>query len=198
MFKDKAGKTLSISALIHKIIVRIQNILLEFEVYLLHLTGRIPSHLFRILMYRLSGIKIGRGSTIHMYARFYDPKNISVGKDCVIGEYAVLDGRARLTIGDHVAISTAVMIYNSEHDIESADFIARNEPVVIDDYVFIGPRVIILPGVTIGHGAVIGAGAVVTRDVAPFAIVGGVPAKTIGERRRKELSYRLGRARLFR
>jgi len=55
-------------------------------------------------------------------------------------------------------------------------------PVIIEDDVWIGARVIILAGVTIGTGAVIGAGSVVTRDVLPFTIVGGVPAKLIRER----------------
>ncbi|KKQ96441.1 MAG: Acetyltransferase, partial [Candidatus Woesebacteria bacterium GW2011_GWA1_39_12] len=69
--------------------------------------------------------------------------------------------------------------------------------VEIKDYVFIGPRAIILPGVSIGRGAVVAAGAVVTKNVPDFAIVGGVPAKVIGERKNKNLNYRLGRARLF-
>ena len=90
------------------------------------------------------------------------------------------------------------MIYNSEHDINDESFIAKNSPVRIEDYVFIGPRVIILAGVTVGRGAVVGAGAVVTKDVPPYAIVGGVPAKIIGERRNKDFHYRLGRARWFR
>ena len=77
-------------------------------------------------------------------------------------------------------------------------FRAIAQPVIIEDYVFIGPRAIILPGVTLGKGAVVAAGAVVTKDVEPFSIVGGVPAKVIGEREPKELHYRLGRAAWFR
>jgi len=69
--------------------------------------------------------------------------------------------------------------------------------VKIEDYVFIGPRVIIQPGVKIGYGAIVAAGAVVTKDVLPYSIVGGVPANIIGERKLKNLHYRLGRARLF-
>jgi len=63
--------------------------------------------------------------------------------------------------------------------------------------VFIGPRAIIMPGVKIGRGAVVAGGAVVTKDVPDFAIVGGVPAKVIGERKNKDPHYNLGRARLF-
>ena len=121
----------------------------------------------------------------------------SIGDDTIIGEQGVFDGRDKLTIGNHVDIASNVLIYNSEHDINNVAFEATNEPVDIGDYVFIGPRSIILPGVKIGMGAIIAAGAVVTKDVQDFSIVGGVPAKVIGERKLKELHYRLGRARLF-
>lgn len=166
--------------------------------FVLHLVGCFPSHHVRRFFYRLAGIKIGSGSTIHTHARFYQPSNIRIGRDTIIGEGVVLDGRAPLHIGDHVDFATEVMVYNSQHDIESDDFHATSAPVTIDDYVFVGPRAIILPGVTIGKGAVVAAGAVVTKDVQPFEVVGGVPAKVIGERKNKEPQYTLGRAAWFR
>ena len=173
--------------------------MLEFEVMILHLIGdNIPSHHLRRIFYRFSGIKIGKGSTIHMGARFYNPKNIEIGKDSIIGEDAVLDGRDNVTIGNHVDIASGVMIYNAQHDVRDPNFRAICAPVVIEDYVFIGPRAIILPGVTIKRGSVVGAGAVVTKDVEQNVIVGGVPAKQIGERGVKDLNYRLGRAAWFR
>lgn len=184
--------------MINKVINRIKTVLLEFEVMLLHVIGCVPSHHIRRFFYRLAGIKIGRGSTIHTGARFYNPKNIELGEDSIIGEKAVLDGRNRLIIGNHVDIASEVMIYNSEHNIQDENFRSISESVRIEDYVFIGPRAIILPGVTIGKGAVIGAGAVVTKGVLDFQIVGGVPAKIIGERKIKDPHYKLGRAAWFR
>ena len=132
-----------------------------------------------------------------MGARFYLPINITIGNGTIIGDHCFLDGRAKLTIGDNVDIASYVLIYNSEHDVHSENFDPTHEPVEIGDYVFIGPRAIILSGVKIGKGAVIAAGAVVTSDVKPFEIVGGVPAKVIGERKNKDPHYKLGRARLF-
>ena len=146
--------------------------------------GYIPFHHTRRFFYRLFGIKIGKGSTIHMMARIYDPRHITIGEGTLIGEQVTLDGRKQLPnsqggleIGSHVDIASQVMIWTSEHDINSPDMRPIEEKVVIKDYVFIGPRSIILPGVTIGRGAVVGAGAVVTNDVPPKTVVGGIPAK---------------------
>ena len=184
--------------MMNRILRRINTIILELEVFVLHVVGFIPSHFTRRLFYRLAGIKIGKRSTLHMGARFYNPENIEIGEDSIVGEGAVLDGRDRLIIGNHVDIASEVMIYNAQHDVKDPSFKAVNAPVIIEDYVFIGPRAIILPGVIVKKGAVIGAGAVVTKDVQEGIIVGGVPAKQIGEREVKDLNYRLGRAAWFR
>lgn len=185
-----------------RIIRRIKAISLEADNMVLRWVGHVPIHHFRRLCYRLEGMYIGQGSSIHMGAVFYNTHKISIGNDTIIGENAVLDGREKLTIGNHVDIASEVMIYNSQHNINSQDFAkveeVISEPVTIADYVFIGPRAIILPGVKIGKGAIVGAGAVVTKNVPDFAIVGGVPAKVIGERKLKDPHYKLGRAAWFR
>ena len=93
-----------------------------------------------------------------------------------------MDGRFDLNIGNNVNIAGEVRIYTLEHDIASPTFAGSGGPVTIQDWVYIGTRVTILPGVTIGEGAVIASGAVVTKDVAPWTMVGGVPAKFIKNR----------------
>lgn len=197
MLKDKYGNNLSVDEAWQKAVVRLQNYWLDLVLYKLTLTGYIPFHFWRRWIYKIFGLKIGSGSTIHMWARFYDPRNITIGNDSIIGDHAFLDGRDELKIGNHVDIASEVLIYNSQHDINSEDFHASLSPVEVGDYVFIGPRVIILPGVKIGKGAVVGAGAVVTKDVPEFTIVGGIPAVKIGVRNNKDPKYILGRARLF-
>lgn len=197
LFKDKMGRELSIQEASVKITNRVNNYLLDFWLLVLTIIGYIPIHSIRWLFYFISGMKISPKAHIHMWARFYEPAGISIGEDSIIGDHALLDGRAPLKIGKHVDIASYVMIYNSEHDINSEDFRPIVAPVEIEDYVFIGPKVIILPGVKIGKGVVVAAGAVVTKNVEEFTIVGGVPAEKIGERDLKDPHYKLGRARLF-
>ena len=195
---DKQGKNLTLGQASNKAMNRAQSWRKDLELYFIHaLSMHCPFYSIRRAVFELSGVKIGNGSTIHMGCKFFEPKNVVIGIDSKIGEGAFLDGRAKLQIGNHVDIASQVLIYNSEHDMESEDFSAKEESVVIGDYVFIGPRAIILPGVTVGSGAIVAAGAVVTKDVKEFSIVGGVPAKEIGTRKNKDLHYRLGRARLF-
>lgn len=196
-FHDRMGQQLSWSAAGQKIRGRIGAYLEDLLLLWLSFVTLVPLHWFRRLFFRLAGVKLTASSTLHIGARFYHPSGVSIGHDTIIGDHAVLDGRAPLSIGNHVDIASEVMIYNSEHDINAPDFGPIEEPVRIEDYVFIGPRAIILPGVTLGRGAVVGAGAVVTKSVDAGAIVGGVPAKVIGERQLKDYQYRLGRPRLF-
>lgn len=183
--------------MIDKIIARIKNYFLDFELMLLRWVGLIPSHHLRRFFYRLAGIKIGAGSVIHMWANFFDPRGVAISEDTIIGDRCFLDGRGPIKIGSHTAFASQVLVYNSKHDINDPDFKAVIYPVEIGDYVFIGPRAVILPGVKVGRGAVVAAGAVVTKDVPDGEVVGGVPAQKIKDRELKDFHYRLGRARLF-
>lgn len=194
---------------------------IDFWVFLATLTGLIPSHTIRIFLYRyLFRVKIGKNSAIHWLARFNLPSGIEIGDHTVIGNDAFLDGRFKrkwtkgdnrllrylsdfinppkrpLRIGNNVSISGEVRIYTMQHDIDDPTFSEVEGPVVIDDYAVVGTRVTILPGVRIGRGAVVASGAVVTRDVEPYAVVGGVPAQFI-RHRTKDLRYTLKFARLF-
>ena len=195
--KDKEGKKLSNKEVCAKVENRICSCFLDFKLMLLRWVGFIPIHTLRKMFYSLSGIRIGKGSTIHMWVNFFQPRNIEIGEDTIIGDHCFLDGRAKLKIGNHTALASFVLIYNSQHDVYDESFKAIEKPVEIGDYVFIGPRVTILPGIKIGKGAVIAAGAVVTKDVKPGKIVGGVPAKEIKDRGIEDYHYYLGRARLF-
>ena len=107
-----------------------------------------------------------------------------IGEGTWIGAFTLIDGSGGLTIGRGVDVSSGAQIYThstarrcvSGRDYNSVD----RRSVSVGDFVFIGANATILMGVTIGDHAVIGAGAVVNRDVEPYAIVAGVPARQIG------------------
>ena len=195
--KDRNGQNLSTQNVLQKIFIRIKTILLEFWLMILRFIGFIPLHFVRKFFYILSGVELPLDSTIHIGANFFNPNNITIGHDTIIGDHCFLDGRAPLTIGNHVGIASQVLIYNDEHDINSPDYGNSFGPVTIGDYVFIGPRAIILPNIKIGKGAVIAAGAIVTKDIPEYEIWGGVPAKKISDRQIKNPDYKLGRAMWF-
>lgn len=172
------------------------NVWADLQLYLLTLTGFIPSHTFRNFIYRSAGVKLARTSSIHWHARFFYPQGISIGEYTTIGNDGFFDGREGLEIGSCVNIAGEVRIYTREHDISDPDFGEIGGRVLIEDYVYIGSRVTILPGVRIGYGGVVASGAVVTKDVPAYKVVGGVPAKIIGERP-PNLHYKLGYAKRF-
>jgi len=159
--------------------------------FLAEATGWLPSHRLRVLCYRhMLKMTIGRHTSIHRGCRLYLPPRVRIANNTIINRDVLLDGRMGLHIGANVSISEGAAIFTLEHDPNSPNFANRGAAVHIEDFVFVGARAIILPGVTVGRGAVVAAGAVVTHDVAPFTIVGGVPARPIGTRSR-DLKYAL-------
>ena len=121
---------------------------------------------------------------------------VTVTDDVTVGKYSYVNKGSSIencVIGNYCSISSGVWICPFEHDIKCRSthpFANQNsekrKPVIIGNDVLISLNAIILRGVTIGDGAVIGAGAVVTKDVKPYEIVGGVPAKHIGWRFEEE------------
>jgi acetyltransferase-like isoleucine patch superfamily enzyme len=145
--------------------------------------GRIGVHSIRHPIYRrIYKIGLPKDSIIYCGCRFFDPWGVKLGNHSIVGDHAFLDGRRGLTIGNNVNIGSEVRIYTLEHDPDSPSFGTKGGPVIIKDWVYIGSRVTIMPGVVIEEGAVVASGAVVTKNVEPWTIVGGVPAKFIKNR----------------
>jgi maltose O-acetyltransferase len=168
----------------------------DLRLWVLTMTGYVPSHRIRNFVYRWSGVQLAKTSSIHWRARFFSPQDLTIGEFTTIGNDGFFDARDKIWIGSCVNIAAEVRIYTREHDIDDPLFSETGGPVTIEDYAYIGTRVTILPGVKIGTGAVVASGAVVTRDVAPYMLVGGVPAKPIRERSH-DLRYKLGYAKRF-
>ncbi|HXU83131.1 MAG TPA: DapH/DapD/GlmU-related protein [Polyangia bacterium] len=128
-----------------------------------------PDNRTRKIFFRMTGVHIGEGT------------NVTPG-------LIVNDGYSGLcSIGNRVSIATNVTLVADSNPNNSRlgaepyvkDHLVKQGPVVIEDDVWLGTNVVVLPGVRVGRGAVVGAGAVVTRDVSPFTVVAGVPARPI-------------------
>lgn len=113
---------------------------------------------------------------------------LAVGAHSFIGR-AELAVHAPLTIGSCVCINDGVKILTASHDAGDPEWGGITKPIVIEDYVWIATNALILPGVMLGRGAVIAAGAVVTKDVPPYGIVAGNPARLLEKCRVRILNY---------
>lgn len=154
--------------------------------------GQIPSHRMRNFFYKkVFLIEMDRHAVIYWGAEIRSSYFLRIGKGSIIGDKALLDARNRIEIGENVNFSSNVSIYTEQHDHRDPYFSCNSDEsfrVKIDNRVWVGPNAIILPGVHIGEGAVVAAGSVVTKDIPPFTIVAGIPAKAIGHRN-NELIY---------
>ena len=153
--------------------------------YIIINIGHIPSLTLRRTLYQMLGADMERQVVIHYKTEIRAPYRLVIGKGSIIGDNAILDARNDLRIGKNVNISSNVSIYTEQHDYRDPMFLCtnkENKAVEINDRVWIGSNVIILPGVKIGEGAVCCAGCVVTKDVAPYDVVAGIPAKKINTR----------------
>lgn len=165
--------------------------------YLLEQVMKIPFHWPRDKVIKRYLKKLGPNVEICRNVEIRNPGNISIGNFTNINKRVLLDGRGgELIIGNNVDIAQDCRIWTLQHDYNNPDYKAVGSKVIINDYAWIASGATILPGVEIGEGAVVATGAVVTKDVAPYSIVGGVPAKKIGERS-KDLRYHLGNKRWF-
>lgn len=150
---------------------------------------RIPSHKIRLFLYRkFLGVRIGKDSSIGLHSVLIHPTGITVGDNCAIGQYVYLDGRGGLKIGNNVNISTRTTIFTGTHNQNSPMWEYQTKLTTIDDHSWIAGCSVLLPGVNIGKGAVVASGSVVVKDVMPFEVVGGNPAKKISQRI-KQIDY---------
>lgn len=135
--------------------------------------------------------KIGKSSKIHPTTIIREGEFVSIGEHCLINHNNLIQAgksaAGSISIGNYVHTGTNVVMLGFNHGFYTRELPTKEQdymdaPIVIGDDVWIGTGAIILAGVTIGSGAIIAAGAVVNKDVPPFAIVGGVPAKVLKER----------------
>lgn len=154
-----------------------------------HYIFAIPGKLGIYLRNKLIGYKVlGQSVTLWENGWIEFPNRMIINEKTSINRNFFINARGGLSIGKNVLIGPYVIIYTTNH-IYSDISIPINEQgqteeaVIIEDDVWIGAKAIILPGVNIGKGSIVAAGAVVTKDVPPYSIVGGIPAKIIRNRK---------------
>lgn len=149
-----------------------------------HIVSHIPFWIIRKMYLLLCGAKIKSHSQIDMNVTFMDPNRLCVGHNTHINRQCLIDARGELSIGNNVSISLRSAIITGSHNHKSSEFEFIRTKITIDDFVWMGFQTTVVGNVHIGKGAVICAGSVVTKDVEPWSIMAGVPARKIGERPR--------------
>jgi acetyltransferase-like isoleucine patch superfamily enzyme len=154
------------------------------------------------ILYKLSAIRgnvaVGRNFHVGPFSRVWAPDHLEIGNDVYIGKYCTIEINGR--IGNGVLIANSVgLVGRQDHDyrqigkvisrvrwVGDGDYFPPKNDLVIEDDVWVGYGACLLSGINIGKGAIVTAGAVVVKDVDPYQIVGGNPARCVGYRFQKE------------
>ena len=147
----------------------------------------------RYVYFKLRLKHLGKGVYIDYESDFRYHGKISIGDGTIVNRGCKIFGShynkdVTVTIGKHCKIAPYVKLYAAGHDPGFKRLPNNGAKIVVGDYVWIGGGATVLQGVTIGEGAIVAAGSVVNQDVAPYTVVGGVPAKHIKKRKLKDES----------
>ena len=140
---------------------------------------------WRTWVLKLFGAKIGKGCKISSTTKIWAPWNISLGERVCLGPRCHVYSADKIVIGDKVTISQGAYLCAASHDISYINKPLITKPIRVDAFAWVAADAFIGMGVTIGEGAVVGARAAVFKDVEPWTVVGGNPAKFIKKRELK-------------
>ena len=138
---------------------------------------------WRRFLLRMFGASLGKGLLVRSGAKVWQPWRLKTGDNSWIDNNVSLYSVDDIRIGSNVVISDGAFICTASHDISSPTFNLITKPIEICDGAWICAKAIVLPGVKIGEGAVVAAGSVVAKDVDPWSVVAGNPARKISTRR---------------
>lgn len=137
---------------------------------------------WRILLLRLFGARIGQGCFVKSSCEVWQPWKLSLGDYVTLGEHVVCYAVDQITIGDQTTVSRDAFLCCAGHDVASPIMELTYVPITVGANAWIAARAIVMPGRNIGDGAVVAAGAVVTKDVPPWTVVVGNPARVVKRR----------------
>ena len=141
----------------------------------------------RYALLRTIAKRVGDNVSVHEDVFIKNPQNLSLGNNVSIHPMCYIEALGGLDIGNDISIAHGTTIMTTDHKYQGTDIPIKDQGIIeksvkIEDNVWIGAKATILCGNTVGTGSIVAAGAVVTKDVPPYSIVGGIPAKQIGAR----------------
>jgi putative colanic acid biosynthesis acetyltransferase WcaF len=131
---------------------------------------------------RIFGAKLNKHAVVYSSARVYMPWNLEMEEYSCLASEVDCYNAAKIKIGANTTISQKSFLCTASHDISKSDCPLITDPIIIEDQVWVAADVFVGPGVTIGQGSVVGARSAVFRNVEPWTVVGGNPAKFIKKR----------------
>lgn len=137
---------------------------------------------WRNILLRVFGAKIAKTAVVHASAKIWAPWNLVMDEHACIADHVDVYNVNRIVLGKHTTVSQRAFLCTASHNISSNDHELINEPIIINDYAWIAAEAFVGMGVTVGEGAVIGARSAVFKNVDPWTVVGGNPAKFIKKR----------------
>lgn len=141
-----------------------------------------PCFFWRHFWFRCFGGKLGKGSLIYPTCAISEPWNVSIGRYSCMGAGVILYSGGGIEIGSFVTISQYSHLCSSSHDYTKTSMPQTFSRIRIEDKAWVCTEAFVAPGITIGEGAIAGARAVVTKNVEPWSIVAGNPARFIKRR----------------
>lgn len=141
---------------------------------------------WRCFLLRMFGATIGRRCRVYGGTQIWMPMNLVLGDDCWLDNDVKIYNVDKVVLGSNCVVSAGAFLCTASHDISSTRFELVTKPIELKDGAWCSSNALVLPGVTIGEGAVVGAGAVVTKDVEPWTVVAGNPARFVKKRELRE------------
>jgi putative colanic acid biosynthesis acetyltransferase WcaF len=147
-----------------------------------------PFHAWRGLILRLFGAQLGPNTHIYPKAQIWAPWNLICDEAAAIADGAIIYNPKPIRLGVHAIVSQDAYLCGATHDYEDPGFPLISSPITLGNYSWICARATVQPGVTVGDGAVLALGSVASRDLLPWTVYGGIPARRIKARKIRQVS----------
>lgn len=138
-----------------------------------------PAHAWRRFLLRSFGAAIGNNCHIYPGAQIWAPWNLSCGDVVAIADGAIIYNPSLITLGSHATISQEVYLCGATHDYEVPEFPLISAEISVGAFAWICARATVQPGISVGEGAVLALGSIATRNLEPWSVYAGVPARKI-------------------